>query len=418
MAGLPRGTSSAAVLSGKPAAAGRKANLRTKKVVAKEKDNDDEDSSGSSTERLAIDGQKIARGGRCASRDGSDDGGGGGGGDDDVGALDFFERRILKPIPEFLSASSELRDLAENIRSEILVQNPNVHFGDIAGSDDAKLLLKESVVFPVKFPRLFAAGGIVPAPWRGILLYGPPGTGKTMLAKAVATECQTTFFNISASSIVSKWRGDSEKLIRVLFALARYYAPSTIFLDELDSIMSHRHGDGGGSGFGEHEGSHRMKTELLIQMDGLARSEDLVFVLAASNLPWALDTAVRRRLEKRILVPLPNMEARKKIFASNLLRARCDQDVNMDRLAECTEGYSGADIVSVCKESMMRPLRRIMRRLEDPTLSPTDRTTVSLDPVCMEDVEAALQATRPSAKENIEKYERFSKEFGSGIGPL
>eukprot|EP01028_Stygiella_incarcerata_P002895 TRINITY_DN1553_c0_g1_i2.p1 TRINITY_DN1553_c0_g1~~TRINITY_DN1553_c0_g1_i2.p1 ORF type:complete len:211 (+),score=50.49 TRINITY_DN1553_c0_g1_i2:222-854(+) len=203
----------------------------------------------------------------------------------------------------------ELRGLAHTISQDIIINNPSVRWDDIAGCEDAKQLLKEAVVFPIRYPELFQGSKIM-TPWKGVLLFGPPGTGKTMLAKAVATECRTTFFNISASSIVSKWRGDSEKLIRVLFELARYHAPSTIFLDELDSIMSHRGGSESGSG-DEHEGSRRMKTELLIQMDGLARTDDLVFVLAASNIPWDLDIAVRRRLEKRILVPLPNRVARR-----------------------------------------------------------------------------------------------------------
>ncbi|MBN3301051.1 KATL2 protein, partial [Amia calva] len=211
--------------------------------------------------------------------------------------------RLMKPLSAFSGMNSEMRELAAVISRDIYLHNPNVRWDDIIGLDAAKRLVKEAVVYPIKYPQLFT--GIL-SPWKGLLLYGPPGTGKTLLAKAVATECHTTFFNISASSIVSKWRGDSEKLVRVLFELARYHAPSTIFLDELESVMSQR---GTGAG-GEHEGSRRMKTELLVQMDGLARSDDLVFVLAASNLPWELDHAMLRRLEKRILVGLPTKEAR------------------------------------------------------------------------------------------------------------
>jgi katanin p60 ATPase-containing subunit A1 len=123
------------------------------------------------------------------------------------------------------------------------MQNPDCKWDDIIGLDSAKRTIKEAVVYPIKYPQLFT--GIL-SPWKGLLLYGPPGTGKTLLAKAVATECETTFFNISASSIVSKWRGDSEKLVRVLFEMARFYAPSTIFIDELESIMGQRGGGGGG----------------------------------------------------------------------------------------------------------------------------------------------------------------------------
>lgn len=209
----------------------------------------------------------------------------------------FFENRVLKPLPDY-SYNPELKELAMSIQNEIINVNPGVRFPDIVGLDDAKRLLKEAVLMPMRYPSLFT--GIL-EPWKGILLFGPPGTGKTMLAKAVATECKTTFFNISASTIVSKWRGDSEKLIRVLFELARYHQPSTIFVDEIDSIMGSRGG-------GEHEASRRMKTELLIQLDGLIKNTgERVFLLAASNLPWELDMALLRRLEKRILVRLPEV---------------------------------------------------------------------------------------------------------------
>ncbi|XP_064260182.1 katanin p60 ATPase-containing subunit A-like 2 isoform X2 [Passer domesticus] len=190
--------------------------------------------------------------------------------------------RLLKPVSAFIGMTGEMRELAMVVSKDIYLHKPNVKWDDIIGLDAAKRLVKEAVVYPIKYPELFT--GIL-SPWKGLLLYGPPGTGKTLLAKAVATECNTTFFNISASTIVSKWRGDSEKLVRVLFELARYHAPSTIFLDELESVMSQR----GTAPGGEHEGSRRMKTELLVQMDGLARSDDLVFVLAASNLPWQMD---------------------------------------------------------------------------------------------------------------------------------
>lgn len=163
-------------------------------------------------------------------------------------ALDDYnprEDKLLKPLAGF-GYNDQNRELAAVISRDIYSEDPNVRWTDLIGLENAVRLVKEAVVYPIRYPQLFR--GIL-SPWKGLLLYGPPGTGKTMLAKAIATECHTTFFNISASSIVSKWRGDSEKLVRVLFELARYHAPSTIFLDELDSIMSTRDGSSGGGGW-------------------------------------------------------------------------------------------------------------------------------------------------------------------------
>jgi len=327
--------------------------------------------------------------------------------------------KLLKPLGNFPHLAGEWRDLAAVISKDIYLHNPSVRWDDIIGLDEAKRLVKEAVVYPIKYPQLFT--GIL-SPWKGLLLYGPPGTGKTLLAKALATECNTTFFNISASSIVSKWRGDSEKLVRVLFELARFHAPSTIFLDELDALMSQRGSASGGSG--EHEGSRRMKTELLVQMDGLSKSDDLVFLLAASNLPWELDHAMLRRLEKRILVDLPNAMARKAMFehylppeiTSRSSSVKMTADINYEFLAEMTNGYSGSDICLLCKEAAMRPMRKIFNILErhDNAMSTEQMfATLRVDPVTTEDVQIALERTKPSTTKLKAKYEAWQREFES-----
>uniref|UniRef100_A0A8B9F5W8 Katanin p60 ATPase-containing subunit A-like 2 n=1 Tax=Amazona collaria TaxID=241587 RepID=A0A8B9F5W8_9PSIT len=324
----------------------------------------------------------------------------------------ILAERLLKPLSAFIGMTGEMRELATVVSKDIYLHNPNVKWDDIIGLDAAKRLVKEAVVYPIRYPQLFT--GIL-SPWKGLLLYGPPGTGKTLLAKAVATECNTTFFNISASTIVSKWRGDSEKLVRVLFELARYHAPSTIFLDELESVMSQR---GTASG-GEHEGSRRMKTELLVQMDGLARSDDLVFVLAASNLPWELDSAMLRRLEKRILVDLPNKAARQVMIqhwlppVSNSGGVELKTDLDYSLLGQEMDGYSGSDIKLVCKEAAMRPVRKIFDALENHKPGNRNLPMIQLDTITTADFLDVITHTKPSAKNLSQKYTAWQREFES-----
>ncbi|KAJ6935812.1 katanin p60 ATPase-containing subunit A-like 2 [Populus alba x Populus x berolinensis] len=315
------------------------------------------------------------------------------------------ERPKKSLLPAFDSA--ETRALAESLCRDIIRGSPDVKWESIKGLESAKRLLKEAVVMPIKYPKYFT--GLL-SPWKGILLFGPPGTGKTMLAKAVATECKTTFFNISASSVVSKWRGDSEKLIKVLFELARHHAPSTIFLDEIDAIISQR-----GEARSEHEASRRLKTELLIQMDGLTRTNELVFVLAATNLPWELDAAMLRRLEKRILVPLPEPEARAAMFEELLPSQPDEEKLPFDLLVERTEGYSGSDIRLLCKEVAMQPLRRIMTLLEDTEEVVPEDELPKVGPIRPEDIETALKNTRPSAHLHAHRYDKFNADYGSQI---
>ncbi|XP_009802145.1 uncharacterized protein LOC107799024 [Nicotiana tabacum] len=312
------------------------------------------------------------------------------------------QRSLLPPFE-----SAEMRALGESLIRDIIRGSPDVKWESIKGLENAKHLLKEAVVMPIKYPKYFT--GLL-SPWKGILLFGPPGTGKTMLAKAVATECNTTFFNISASSVVSKWRGDSEKLIKVLFDLARHHAPSTIFLDEIDAIISQR-----GEARSEHESSRRLKTELLIQMDGLMRTNELVFVLAATNLPWELDAAMLRRLEKRILVPLPEPEARRAMFEELLSSAREEETLPYDLLVEKTEGFSGSDIRLLCKEAAMQPLRRLIAQLEEKQEVVPEDELPKVGHITERDIEMALKNTRPSAHLHAHRYDKFNSDYGSQV---
>ena len=235
------------------------------------------------------------------------------------------------------------------LSSAIVSESPNVSWDDVAGLEQAKEGLKEAVVLPIKFPQLFDE---VRQPWRGILLYGPPGTGKSFLAKACATECEGTFFSISSSDLVSKWMGESERLIKQLFNMARERKPSIIFIDEIDSLCGQR-------SEGENDSARRIKTEFLVQMQGVGNDMDGVLVLGATNVPWELDQAMRRRFQKRIYISLPDATARAGIMKNKGSKTKNTvTDEEWVELGNASEGYSGSDIAIVVNEALMMPVRR------------------------------------------------------------
>ena len=319
--------------------------------------------------------------------------------DDKFSFNDHKESILLKPLPSDLP--EDLREMASLIKREIILENPNVSFKDIVGLDSAKNIIEEALLWPMKYPQFFT--GLL-EPWKGILLFGPPGTGKTMLAKAVASEMRTTFFNISAATIVSKWRGESEKLIKVLFDLARHYQPSTIFLDEIDSIMSAR-----GEAGDEHEGSRRMKTELLIQLDGLTKNEG-VFLLAASNIPWDLDPALLRRLEKRVIVTLPDKNGREALLRS-FIPQNMNKGVDYGKNAELLEGYSGSDIKLLCKEALMTRTRKAINVIEKDNKGKF--YNINEFPVTKQDFDESVQKVKPAFTYITERYQKWMADFGS-----
>lgn len=318
-------------------------------------------------------------------------------------------RMTSAPMPIGQAGNAPKQDpLREAIESEILDSSPNVQWDDIYGLEDVKDTLIEMVVLPAKRPDLYSG---LRAPGRGILLYGPPGTGKSLIAKAVATNMQATFFSISASSLNSKYHGESERLVRMLFAVARERQPSFIFLDEVDSVLGARRGDG------EHEASRRLKTEFMCQFDGVGTdssgsgNSDRIYVMAASNRPQDLDDAVRRRLDRRIYVPLPDKEGRMAFLQK--LTSRDDavkwnlSDSDILSLAKSTARFSGSDLKALCREASLMPLRELGHRVSDVRVEDVRASD-------FHDFEQALQVVRPSANENlIRDIEEWNKSFGS-----
>ena len=316
--------------------------------------------------------------------------------------------------------------LKEQLSGCLVTEVPNVSWDDVAGLENAKQALKEAVILPIQYPQLFEGKR---QPWKGILLYGPPGTGKSYLAKAAATETKGRFFSVSAANIVSKFMGESERLIKALFELARKNKPAVIFIDEIDSVLSAR-------SEGENEATRRLKTEFLIQMQGVGKDDKGILVLGATNIPWGLDPAVRRRFQKKIYISLPESNARKLMVKLNLGDTYNDlTEEQFKILGDLTEGYSGSDIYNLTQDAIYGPLRKCQRathfkHLDEKHIVPcspsdpgakemkindiADPSSLVAPVVTFEDFILSLQKMKPTvSKEDLKRQEDFTKEFGT-----
>ena len=300
------------------------------------------------------------------------------------------------------AVSSEEQELIDMISGTIVTESPNVKWKDIAGLEQVKQALREAIVLPIMKPELFTGAR---KPWSGILLFGPPGCGKTLLAKAAATECKATFFSASSADLLSKWLGESEKLISSLFKVARLKAPSLIFMDEIDSVATKR-GEGSESG-----GERRVKTQLLSEIQGLKSTHDKpLLVLGATNRPWDIDNAMLSRFEKRVQVPLPDLKARAGIFeihTEGVNSALLDED--FIELAVRTDGYSGRDIANICREVIMLPVRE----LDMSGLLEDSEKEVKVRDITLKDFKKTLKKVKPMTnKILLKQYNDWAEEFG------
>ncbi|ONK78664.1 uncharacterized protein A4U43_C02F21160 [Asparagus officinalis] len=311
-------------------------------------------------------------------------------------------------------------EFEKRLLTEVIPPNDiGVTFDDIGALENVKDTLKELVMLPLQRPELFCKGQLT-KPCKGILLFGPPGTGKTMLAKAVATEAGANFINISSSSITSKWFGEAEKYVKAIFSLASKISPSVIFIDEVDSMLSRRRNSG------EHEAMRKMKNEFMLNWDGLrTKDKERVLVLAATNRPFDLDEAVVRRLPRRLMVNLPDVSNREKILRVILGKEDLAPDVDLEAIANMTDGYSGSDLKNLCVAAAHCPIREILEKekkernlaLAEGKPVPQLRSDRDIRPLNMEDLKYAHEkvcASVSSESRNMNELQQWNDLYGEG----
>ncbi|CAG9836800.1 unnamed protein product [Diabrotica balteata] len=306
------------------------------------------------------------------------------------------EDKETSDISDFDTIPADMKNLADQIKKEFISTNIETSWDDCIGLSSVVEKLKEASVYPLLYKDLFKNV----TTWKGVLLFGPPGNGKTLLAKAVASE-GTTFINVTSSTFISKWRGESEKMLKLLFQLARKFAPTTIFVDEVDALVQQE---------SHHEASKRFKSELLTQIDGVQNCPSNVFVLGSTNSPWNLDPALLRRFEKRILVPLPDETSRQKLLRKYL--GHNDIQTNeLEQLAKLTENFSACDIKCLCKEVTMSVIRE---KIDEINKKGSNKVQMDTRTITFKDVIDALERVSSSAMgSNINKYYEWNKKYGS-----
>ena len=314
--------------------------------------------------------------------------------------------KIIVRMSDFQEA---LKEVEPSAMREVLVEVPDIKWDDIGGLEGVKEELREAIEWPLKYPELFAQMNAVPP--KGLLLYGPPGTGKTLLAKAAANESEANFISVKGPELLNKYVGESEKAVREVFRKARQASPCIIFFDEIDSVAPLR-----GSGTGDSNVTERVISQFLTEMDGLEELRNVV-IIAATNRPDIVDPALLRpgRFDRMLLVPPPDLEARKQIFRIHTKKTPLADDVKLDDLARKTEGYTGADIASICNTAVMLSIKEHIGKAKDPEDAKKKAKGLK---VAKRHFDEAMQKVKPISGQELRMYERFSQQFSDSKAGL
>lgn len=291
---------------------------------------------------------------------------------------------------------------SESMESMVVSEKPTTTWEDIGGLEDVKSEVKEAIILPM----IDKKPDFVESP-RTLLLYGPPGTGKTLLAKAASNTLRAQFFEARASSLLSKYFGESSKIISMLFDKARRDEPSIIFMDEFDSLMVSRDS-------GVQESTRRVVSQLLMEIEGFStKSKERVIMIAATNKPWDLDDAMISRFQRRVYVPLPDGEAREHIFEIHLKGITLN-DITIRKLVGMSGGYSGRDISNLCREAVMLMIREQNPKLDDLTPAQIEKYEMNHRSLTGKDFEHAFSKAKKTVNEKtIKRYEEWGEQMGA-----